>query len=68
MKITATLETKSPSWTVNRPVAYSTIKLADLGYGDVTAQGCTIELTEAEIIALANSVGGTVEEIETARI
>ena len=55
-------------WTVNRPSAYSTIKLADLGYGDVTAKGDTIDLTDAEVIALANSVGGTVDEIETARI
>lgn len=47
---------------------YNTSKLADMGYGDSTIEGSTIELTEEEVVALAESVCGTVEEIETARI
>lgn len=47
---------------------YDTVKLADLGYGDVTRDGATIELTPAEVQKLAEAVGGTVEEIESARI
>ena len=47
---------------------YSTEILADLGYGDITHEGYKIQLTDAEVISLAESVGGSVEEIETARI
>ena len=47
---------------------YDTSKLASMGYGDVTNDGETVELTESEVATLAASVGGTVEEIETARV
>ena len=47
---------------------YNTQKLADMGYGDVTSDGETVELTESEVATLAASVGGTVDEIETARV
>jgi hypothetical protein len=40
--------------------------LSDLGYGDTGA--ATVTLTETEVLALAEAVGGTVAEIETARI
>ena len=43
-----------------------TAKLAEMGYGDLTGEGATIELTDAEIETLAESVGGTVAEIKTA--
>jgi arginine/ornithine N-succinyltransferase beta subunit len=47
---------------------YDPVKLADMGYGDITYNGPTVELTDDEVRDLAESVGGTVEEIETARI
>ena len=47
---------------------YSTTILADLGYGDLTTEGSTVTLTDAEVHELANAVDGMVEEIETARI
>jgi hypothetical protein len=47
---------------------YDTSKLANMGYGDVTRNGDTIEMTESEVAVLAESVGGTVDEIETARV
>jgi hypothetical protein len=43
-----------------------TAKLAEMGYGDLTGEGATVELTDAEIEALAESVGGSVAEIATA--
>ncbi len=45
---------------------YSTATLNDLGYGNI--EGPTVQLTDAEVCALAESVGGTVEEVETARV
>jgi hypothetical protein len=46
---------------------YNVQALHDLGYGDIHGAE-TIALTAAEVAALAESVGGTVAEIETARI
>ena len=45
-----------------------TAKLANMGYGDITTEGETVELTDAEIEALAKAVGGTIEEIKTAEV
>ena len=44
----------------------NTAKLAEMGCGDLTGEGATVELTDAEIETLAESVGGTVAEIKTA--
>ncbi len=45
---------------------YDTVKLNAMGYGDDGSS--SVALTEAEVAAIAEAVGGTVEEIETARI
>ena len=48
--------------------SYDTAKLHDLGYGDDGSGRPVVDLTAAEVAALAEAVGGTVEEIESARI
>ncbi len=45
---------------------YDTGKLYAMGYGDDGSE--TVDLTDAEVAAIAEAVGGTVAEIETARI
>ena len=47
---------------------YSTAKLADMGYGDVIMDDVTVSLTADEVADLASVAGGTVAEIETARV
>ena len=42
--------------------------LASLGYGDVTAEGEHVWLTDGDVSELAQAVGGSVDEIETARV
>lgn len=48
--------------------AYDAAMLASLGYGDVTAEGEHVWLTDGDVSELAQAVGGSVDEIETARV
>ncbi len=47
---------------------YDMEKLSDLGYGDGCGMGPVIEMDDAEVLRLADVTGGSVDEIEMARI
>ena len=53
--------------TINK-TKLDTAMLADMGYGDITTEGPTLELTDDEIATLAEAVGGTIDEIKTAEV
>ena len=47
---------------------YDAVKLCDMGYGDISGGEDVIHLTPNEVADLAQCVGGSVVEIEKARI
>lgn len=47
---------------------YDAVKLCDMGYGDISGGEDVIHLTPNEVADLAQCVGGSVAEIERARI
>ena len=47
---------------------FDTAKLAEMGYGDITIDGETVELTDSDIESLADSCGGVVSEIMQALV